>query len=311
MSESILVLDVGGTKLAAGIMLPDNRLVCRQESATLAETGGSAVFERLVALAKDVLLAYKEESSSPCEPVAIGLASAGYIDPDRGEVLFATDNLPGWTGMPLAEKLRTAFCLPAFAANDAACFALAEANLGAGQGYGDVLVIAVGTGIGGGIVRHGELYRGWQGRAGAIGHLCVEPTNGRPCTCGLQGCLESYTATRIMVAESGYASIHELAQQYRAGNEEPAVEEAAVWLGRGLASAAHLLGPEAIVIGGSVGLLGERFLETVTATFRKQVMPIYATIPILPGQLAADSGLLGAGLFARRSLAMQSQELTL
>ncbi len=309
MTESILVLDVGGTKLAAAIMLPDNRLVCRQEAATLAETGGPAVFARLVTLATTVLRAYAQSTTSARAPLAVGLASAGYIDPATGNVLFATENLPGWTGMPLAEMLAERFGVPAFAANDAACFALAEANLGAGQGYGDVLVVAVGTGLGGGIVRSGELYGGWQGRAGAIGHLCVEPTNGRPCTCGLQGCLESYTATRIMVAESGYESIHELAQQYGAGNEEPAVEEAAIWLGRGLAAAAHLLGPEAIVVGGSVGLLGERFLDTVAATFRNQVMPIYASIPVLPAHLAADSGLLGAGLFVRRSLASQPQDV--
>ena len=183
--------------------------------------------------------------------------------------------------------------------NDANCFALAEAALGAGQGYRHLLVVAVGTGVGAGIVIDGRLYSGWQGKAGEVGHFCVEPVNGRPCTCGLTGCLESYTATRIMVAKSGYPSIQRLAEHYGAGQTIPAVEEAALWLGRGLATMAHILGPEALVIGGSVGLLGERYLNLVRQSYRQHAMLSYQSIPLLPAQLAADTGLLGAGLWAR------------
>jgi glucokinase len=205
--------------------------------------------------------------------------------------------------LPLGKFLRDAFGLPSFVENDAACFALAEATLGAGQGYRHLLVVAVGTGVGGGIIVDGKLYSGWQGRAGAIGHLCVEPRNGRPCTCGLTGCWESYTATRIMVAQSGFASVQLLADHYRAGNAAPAVDEAASWLGCGLASLSHTLGPEAIVVGGSVGMLGERYLAAVRASYARCSMVLHQAIPILPGQLQADSGLLGAGLMARRALA--------
>ncbi|RIK36646.1 MAG: ROK family protein [Chloroflexi bacterium] len=300
-SLPVLALDVGGTKLAGGVLLGNGVLVCRQEKPTQAEEGAEAVGNRLLELARQVLVDFAVSYSGSPAPVAVGLASAGYINSETGSVLFATDNLPGWTGQPLATMLRTAFGLPAAVANDGACFALAEARLGAGQGYRHVLVTTVGTGVGGGIVIDGELYCGWQGRAGAIGHLCIEPVNGRACTCGLYGCLESYTAVRIMVAESGYTSIQELAAHYAAGNEESAVEEAAMWLGRGLASLAHVLGPEAIIIGGSVGLLGERYLEAVQSSFRRHAMPLHHAIAILPAQLAADSGLVGAGLLARES----------
>jgi glucokinase len=301
-SPSVLVLDVGGTKLAAGIMTAENEILCRAESATLAQEGAAVVLERLMSLGRQVLEGFALERPQLPAPAAVGLASAGYIDAQRGVVLFASENLPGWTGQPLSEQLQSGFALPAVVANDAACFAVAEANLGAGRGCRHLLVVTIGTGVGGGIVVDGELYSGWQGRAGAIGHLCVQPVNGRPCTCGLVGCLESYTATRIMVAESGYSSIQTLAAHYVAGSEEPVVDEAAFWLGRGLASLAHTLGPEAIVVGGSVGLLGERYLDVVRHSFYNHAMPLHHGTQIKPAGLAADAGLIGAGLLARRRI---------
>jgi glucokinase len=298
----VLVLDVGGTKLAAAIMLADHSICCRQETLTLAQEGAAAVLHRLIGLGQQVLERFAQAQGHQAAPVAIGLASAGYIDHETGAVLFATDNLPGWSGQPLGQRLQASLGMPAFVGNDAACFALAEAALGAGQGYRHLLVVAVGTGVGGGVIVDGKLYSGWQGRAGAIGHLCVEPVKGRPCTCGLSGCLESYTATRIMLAHSGFASIQLLAAAYSEGRAVPAVDEAALWLGRGLASLAHALGPEVIVVGGSVGLLGERYLTQVRQSFAVHSMFLHRTIPITPAQLHADSGLVGAGILARHGL---------
>lgn len=295
--QPLLVLDVGGTKLAAGLLLGDDQIHYRVETLTLAREGAAAVLQRLIRLGRQVL-----GLAAGLTPVAVGLASAGYIDHASGAVLFATDNLPGWTGQALGQQLQAAFDLPAFVENDAACFALAEATLGAGRGYDHVLVVAVGTGTGGGIIVNGLLYTGWQGRAGAIGHHCVEPVNGRPCSCGLHGCWESYTATRIMVERSGFSSIQALAAHYTAGGAVPAVDEAARWLGIGLASLVHVLGPQAIVVGGSVGLLGPGYLQAAAQAYRTHVMPHYHAIPLLPGQLEADTGLLGAGVLARRAV---------
>ncbi len=298
----ILTLDVGGTKLAAGIMWANHKIICRKGTRTLAHEGAPAILARLLELSRAVLETFAHEHKHSSPPLAIGLASAGYIDHATGTVLFATENLPGWTGQRLAAQLHAALGLPAFVENDAACFGLAEATLGAGRGYRHVLVVAVGTGVGGGIIVNGELYTGWQGRAGAIGHLVVEPVSGRPCTCGLAGCLESYTATRIMVANSGFSTIQLLAEHYRRGGSAPAVDEAARWLGIGLASLAHVVGPQAIVIGGSIGLLGERYLVQVRLSFKEHATLLHRSIPILPAQLEIDSGLLGAGVLARRGL---------
>jgi glucokinase len=292
----MLVFDVGGTKVAAGLMMPDYTLHHRRQTQTLAHEGADALLARLLALGRQVLAA-----AAPAEqPCAIGVATGGQVDASTGIVVHATENIPGWTGLPLGARLSAAMQLPAFVENDANCFTLAEAVLGAGRGYRHLLVVAIGTGVGGGIMVDGQLYSGWQGKAGEVGHYCLEPTNGRPCSCGRNGCLESYTATRIIVARSGYPTIQALAADYGAGVAVPAVDEAAQWLGVGLASLAHILGPEAIVVGGSVGLLGARYLGQVQQAFVAHTMPSYRAIPIRAAQLAADSGLLGAGILAQR-----------
>lgn len=290
----VLALDVGGTKLAGGILTADDRLQQRREVATLAQEGGAeAILGRLIGLAQDVIAA------APERPQAVGVASAGQIDPRQGDVVFATDNLPGWTGLALGRRLAEALELPVFVENDVNAFALAEAQLGAGRGYRHQVLLAVGTGVGGGIVVDGKLYSGSMGRGGEIGHVCIVP-GGRPCTCGQIGCLESYAGMRVMLPASGYPSLRALADDYLAGKSIPAVDEAAHWLGHGLAQAAHALGPEVLLVGGSIGLLGERYLEDVRRSYVVAAMKSYRNIPILPTQLGADSGLLGAGVYARQ-----------
>ncbi len=299
MTQPICVFDIGGTKLAGGIMLPDHSIHFRHELPTQAQAGAPVVLERLAQLAQQVLTA---GAAAQIYPVAAGVATGGQVEPRTGTVVYATENIPGWTGIALADQLSQQLALPTFVENDANCFALAEAALGAGQGYQHLLVVAVGTGVGAGIVIDGKLYSGWQGKAGEVGHSAIEPINGRPCTCGRSGCLESYTATRILVARSGYPSIQALAVAYNAGITIPAVDEGAAWLGRGLAALAHVLGPEALIVGGSVGLLGERYIAIVRQTYQENAMYSYRHIPILRAQLAADSGLLGAGVLAERAL---------
>ncbi len=292
----VLALDVGGTKLAAGILAADDTLQQRAEVPTLAHEGADAILARLIALAQNVMAAAQER------PLAVGVASAGQIDPQQGDVVFATDNLPGWTGLALGRRLADALYLPIFAENDVNAFALAEALLGAGRGYRHQVLLAVGTGVGGGLVINGQLYSGSMGRGGEIGHVCVVP-GGRPCTCGQIGCLESYAGMRVMLPASGYASLRALATDYLAGASIPAVDEAAHWLGHGLAMAAHMLGPEVLLVGGSIGLLGERYLDDVRRSYAVAAMKSYRNIPILPTQLGADSGLLGAGVYARQRIA--------
>lgn len=296
LHEPVLVFDIGGTKVAAGVLLPDRTVACRDEIETLALRGPEDIATRIVGLGRRVMAVFADAYPQLPAPQQAGVASAGQIERTTGAVAYATFHLPGWIGFPLGARLSEGLQLPVAVDNDVNCHALAEAHCGAGRPYRHFLLAAVGTGVGGGVVIDGKLYRGRRGGAGEIGQLCVAPHDGRPCSGGLKGCLEVYAASSVMVAESGHASIQALAAAYLAGGEVAAVGEAAGWLGCGLAMIAHVLAPEAILIGGSACLLGERYLAAVRATFRRMTLVSHREIPFHFAALGADSGLIGAGL---------------
>ncbi|MEM7115243.1 MAG: ROK family protein [Chloroflexota bacterium] len=158
----------------------------------------------------------------------------------------------------------------------------------------------MGTGIGGGIVFDGRVYNGRLGGAGEVGHMKLVANDGRPCTCGLTGCLESYAASRVMVERSAFDDIPSLAVAYRQDGTLTAVNEAAGWLGRGLGMITAVLAPEIILIGGSGTLLGDAYLRQVQASFVANAMPAYRAIPLAFTQLGENSGLIGAGILAAR-----------
>lgn len=296
LSEPILVFDIGGTKIAAAVLAPDFTISHRCEIATLAAEGPERVVERIVAVGREVMAIYATDMGTPLRRA--GVASAGQIDRATGEVSYATFHLPGWIGFPLGERLADGLGLPVAIDNDVNCHTLAEAVIGAGRPYRHFLLAAVGTGVGGGIVIDGKLYRGRRGGAGEIGQVSLEPHGGRPCSDRLTGCLEVYAATSVMVQRSGYASVQALAGDYAAGAVIAAVDEAAAWLGQGLATIAHVLAPDALLIGGSAVLLGQRYLAAAAASFAEHTLPSHRDIPLMFTQLGADSGLIGAGLVA-------------
>ena len=170
---------------------------------------------RIVELGRRVLANLALERPDLSRPAQAAVASAGQIDATTGTVSYATFHLPGWIGFPLGQTLTAGLEMPVTVDNDVNCHALAEARLGAGQPYRHFLLAAVGTGVGGGVVIDGQVYRGRRGGAGEIGQVCVEPNDGQPCSGDLTGCLEVYAASSVMVAESGYESIHALADGVR------------------------------------------------------------------------------------------------
>lgn len=299
----ILAFDIGGAKLACAVWLPaghvpGGNLLCRAEIPTEAQSGPDAVARRLGELGRRVLADVAAARPDLPAPTGAGVASAGQFDRDSGVVTYATFHLPGWIGFPLGERLAASLRMPVHIDNDVNCHALAEARLGAGRPYRHFLLVAVGTGIGGGIVINGEVYRGWGGGAGEIGQVCIEPHAGRACSGELSGCLEVYAASSVMVAESGYPTMRALAETYGSGADIPVVEQAAACLGRGLAIIGHVLAPEAILIGGSAALLGERYLAAVQRSLERHTLASHRGIPLHFAQLEADSGLIGAGLLA-------------
>ncbi len=307
-------VDVGGTKVAAGVVDLDGRI--RQAlqrptpSASAAETA-----EVIGALVADLRQAHNV--------VAVGIGAAGFVDETRSVVRFAP-NL-AWREEPLRDEVSTRVGLPTVVENDANAMAWAEARFGAGRGEQHLVAVTVGTGIGGGMVLAGELYRGRFGIGAEFGHARVVP-DGRRCGCGNLGCWEQYASGRALVREARElataspvmaARLLELGNGEVAGITGPEVTMAALegdaaavecfatvggWLGQGLADLAAVLDPGVFVIGGGVSAAGELLLAPARAAYAAALTgrghrPM---ADIRVAQLGPQAGIVGAADLARR-----------
>jgi len=324
-NDWVLALDVGGTKLAAGLMDRDGHLAQRHETPTRAHDGGGpAVMERLIDLATQTLedAGFRQDDEpgiwigNSGRVHAVGLGTGGQVDPETGGILFANENIPGWTGIPTRDRLQESLGLPAAVDNDANCAALAEATFGAGKGHSITLCVTVGTGIGGGLVVDRQVYRGARGAGMEVGHILVD-YQGLPCVCGLRGCLEMYASGSSVLAEflrrhgeegvrtflgveAADASTHDVvAAAYQGLPEARAVvEHAGQFLGIGLASMTHVLDPSIIVIGGGMSDVWDLIYPPMAAAYAERTMPPVRELPIVRAQLGTDAVLIGAGQLA-------------
>lgn len=308
-------VDVGGTKVAAGLVSPDGTVLSRTTHTT-PSTSADKVIE-VVAQAVAEL-----RDSTDDEVEAIGLGAAGFIDRDRSVVLFAA-NL-AWRHAPLRDAVAARVGLPVVVENDANAMAWGEYRFGAGGGVGDLVCLTIGTGIGGGVVQDGRLQRGAYGIAAEFGHLRVIP-NGRRCGCGNRGCWEQYCSGRALVREARdlavtspelAAGMLELADDEVDNVTGQIVTKAAQggdpgalacfaqiggWLGQGLADLAALLDPARFVIGGGVIDAGELLLGPAREAFERALTG-HGHRPfadIVAASLGPAAGMVGAADLAR------------
>ncbi|MCX7028937.1 MAG: ROK family protein [Spirochaetes bacterium] len=303
-SERVAAVDLGGTSAKIGIVDRSGTILARDRVSIDARAG----FEDIVgpvAMALAELLA----GSGGGPPAGIGIGAPGFIDPDTGTIVGGSENIPAMQGRSPAAYLAGKLTAPAWADNDATCAAAAELAYGAGRGLRGFLLVTVGTGIGGGLVLGGKVWRGMRGFAGEIGHVSLDPC-GPPCPCGSRGCLEQYASgpaivrawkacagTRAAEAESPL----EVARLARAG--DPAALEAFAGAGRALGQAlggtVNLLDIEACLIGGGVADAGEVLLEPVRRSLRRYAYPLVAEgVRVIAAELGNDAGLLGAAALA-------------
>ncbi|NOZ26926.1 MAG: ROK family protein [Chloroflexi bacterium] len=302
-----LGIDIGGTKIAAAMVAPDGTLYHARSVPTAVHEGSEAVLRRVVQLAREVAAAAERP------PAAIGVGTGGQVDPGTGEIVYATDLIPGWTGVPLRRELGAALGVPVWMDNDVHAMALGEATYGAGRGVRNGLYVAVGTGIGGGWVLNGRLHPGRAGLAGAVGHVKVV-RDGRPCTCGDRGCVEQY-ASGPAIAEHyrrlrGLPSAptgREVVEAMRAGDQLArfAVQEAGRWLGFALTSLVNVMAPDAIIIGGGVAEAGEPFFQAIRSCIARHALPTARSTPVWKAALGPQAGVIGAGVLARLRLAAE------
>ncbi|MFK4085906.1 ROK family glucokinase [Kribbella sp. NPDC020789] len=309
-------IDVGGTKIAAGVVDADGVIGARTHRDTPADST-DATAAAIIDAAAELIAAHPDVE-------AVGIGAAGFVSSDRSTVLFAP-NL-AWRDEPLGARVAEKLKVPVVVENDANAAAWGEFAFGAAREAEHMVCITVGTGIGGGVVIDGQLLRGAHGVAAELGHMRVVP-GGHRCGCGARGCWEQYASGRALVregraqAESGSLAAAQMLSV--CGITDPAeltgpmITEAAAagdpcavelledlgrWLGEGLASIATLFDPTTVVIGGGVSAAKELLMKSAQVAFEKN-LPAKANRPHPSfglAQLGNDAGLIGAADLARR-----------
>jgi glucokinase len=302
-------IDVGGTTIKGAAVFEDGSIAYKTERDTLAERGTDAVLDAMAQLARDVVT----EAGWKWEEVSgVGIGVPAFIDFATGVVERAV-NL-GWYDVPLHDEMKKRLGeLPIALENDANAAALGEAWAGGGKGYRDVLCITLGTGVGGGVVIDRKIVHGSNGMAGEIGHLTIDP-NGRPCTCGRLGCLETISsATGIVAAakarvEAGHpTTLRELEVlttqrvfEHAASGDQVAqevLEYAIDRLGFALSNMCITINPECVVVGGGVSKAGEALLLPLRQAFARYTLPrVERGTTIRLAELGNDAGVIGAAL---------------
>ena len=311
----VLAIDLGGTKIISALVSPDGQLLAKERSLTLADEGQASVINRLL-LAIDHLLKLKNIDSSQLDSISI--AAAGGIDIKKG-LVTSSPHLPGWHNVPLRDIVRDKYQVGTFLLNDASAAALGEHRFGAGRGVDNLVLLSIGTGIGGGIIIDGRLYHGPSGSAGEFGHTTID-INGPKCACGNVGCLETLVSgtamareTKRRIAQGERSSLVEMvggkieeitAEEIDAaarGGDSLALDiitEAANYLGVGLVNLVNIFNPEMIIIGGAVAKLGDLLLDPARRLVKERAFPISAqAVRIVPAQLGDEAGLRGAAVF--------------
>ncbi len=270
----------------------------------------------------DTLIELAESLRTP-DVLAVGVGAAGMVDTAEGVLRFAPNLV--WRNLPIAARMREALGLPCQVDNDASMAAYGEYRFGAGRGYRHLLLVTVGTGIGGGIVSDGRLFRGANGFAAEIGHIIVEP-GGPLCGCGNRGCWEQVAAGKAldrMGREEAREQEHSILRRLADGDPDNVtgqlVTEAARQgddvarhilaevgrrLGEGIAGIVNILDPQIVVVGGGAIVAGDLLLEPARAAFRDAVegLEYRPRVPIVAAQLANDAGAVGAATLALEEL---------
>ena len=319
MSERLAVgIDIGGTKVAGGLVAEDGRVVARARRDTPHRSKSPGVVENTIVEVVSELLDLAEDPV-----VAVGIGAAGFVAADRATVVFAPHL--SWRGEPLEANLQRRVPVPISVDNDANAAAWAEWRFGAAQGETHLMMITLGTGIGGALLFDGQVVRGKYGIAGEFGHMQVVP-GGQRCECGNRGCWEQYAsgnalvreARSLMTANSPVASdlldrvegdpmalTGPLITQAAQEGDPTATEllgEIGQWLGVGIANLAAAFDPGTFVVGGGVSAAGDLLLDPARVTFRRHLTGrgYRPEAQIVAAQLGNEAGLIGAADLARR-----------
>lgn len=315
-------IDLGGTNIAAGLVNEKFEIVAKDSTPTLVGRPDREIVADIAALCRKVCAAANVPES---EVVSVGIASPGIVEDETGKILYS-NNL-GFRDLPIIPILREMLPFSEYhIENDANAAAWGEAIAGAARGSRSSVMITLGTGVGGGIVADGKIYKGFNSAAGELGHVVIR-VDGRPCTCGRRGCWETYSSatglirsteeklqqcrsggrpTRMtdLVAAKGRVTGRTAFDAARLGDEaaQEVVDEYVKYLASGLASMINIFQPEVISIGGGISNEGQSLLDLVVPLIRPQTYGT-DTVPatdIRIAQLRNDAGIIGAAVLGMK-----------
>ena len=309
-SKLIGVVDIGGTKILAGLIDQSGELLATRRIETLAENGAEGVIARTATILRELLheIDAQEEALE-----AVGCSIPGPLDCNSGVVYFSP-NLE-WRDVPFVDMMQRLLNVPIVIDDDAHCAALGEARMGAARGVDIAVYVTISTGIGAGIIINGNIYRGAHGFAGEVGHITIEAA-GPLCSCGNFGCFEALVSGSAIAAFAKQAVMHgdetvlskfnddfsKLSAEHVVNAAEAGdavalriIETAGTYAGIGLAAVASAFDPQVIIVGGGVMSSGGIMLQRARKVFlERSISPIGTLIPIVPAALGEKSGLWGA-----------------
>ncbi len=319
MSGSVIAIDLGGTNIRAAIVGRDGDILRRASMPTDSADGHLAVVDRMVRLIGDV-------GAEADIQVPVGIASPGPLDPRTGTILY-TPNLPGWRDVPLVDLVSRATGRRIALQNDGNCGALGEADFGSARGVDNLVYLALGTGIGGGVISSGVLVDGARGLGAEVGHVVIA-MDGPRCTCGSVGCLEAFasgwairrdaelvatTADGDRMTElAGGGELHAGVVAAAADSGDPAANAIMRRAGRALGAAigafTNIFNPSNVVVGGGVAGVGETLMQHARETMpQHSFVDMRRDLTVTYSSLGADTGLLGAAALAFREFSSETR----
>lgn len=302
-------IDLGGTFIKGAIVDEKGKIVAKTKLPTECEKGADAVVENIAALCQKLL----EISGMKREEItSVGMGVPGMIDSEEGVVV--TSNNLGWTDFPIAKKLTALVGLPVKTANDANVAALGEMKFGFGGIYKNIILLTLGTGVGGGIVIDGKLVEGNRGAGAELGHTVIE-FNGESCTCGRRGCLEAYASATALIRDTKRAmQAHADSKLWEIGSldavngktafdyygkdeyAKAVLDSYIAHLACGITNMANIFRPDAVVLGGGVCAQGDSLLTPLRRLVNENVYGKNSgpEVKVLTAKLENDAGCLGA-----------------
>jgi len=295
----IIAIDLGGTNLRIALLNLNYRIIARESFNTRQFLKRDKLIKAII---NSVNKIQENRKLSKSDILGVGLGLPGSVDINKG-IVHSLTNIAGWQDVRLGSILKRKLRLPVFMDNDANLMCLAESRLGAARGGRFAVCLTLGTGVGGGIIIDGRLYRGARNATAEIGHMPVNE-DGPACNCGGKGCLEAYIGSNRIQAQAKKIfgrsiSLEEVSRLAASGNKKAAGlwSAAGEHLGIALVGVVNLLNPDIVVIGGGVANAGKALFDKVKEVIQRRAMKVQAkSVKIFKAKLGNDAGLIGAAV---------------